>query len=996
MFPAGIILLVLLASTECGHAAETGEPRAQEIAQLGRKNETARPQEETDLLILELKLGSRLLSSEMLGFSKAASLLLPLSGFAKAIEFPIGADTSLGRASGWFIRENRLFSLNMATSKVTIDGKALTFESGLAQIIEDDIFVDVRLLAKWFPIDIDYDIASLSVKLTSREPLPIEEKLIRENRRSKLGEGRKTRNFPRREVPYSMFSMPIFDTSIEFGYKSDQDDVTNNNTRYSVLAAGDLLGQSAQMYISGDDAQRISQARLEMGRKDPDGQLLGLMDATEYTAGDIRSIQVPLVSNIADGRGASVSNFPISTPSEFDRITLEGNLLIGWDVELYRNEVLLDFKSSQDNGRYKFDDVPLLFGVNNLKLIFYGPQGQVREETRQTRVGPGQIKSGETLYRASAVQQDLQLFLDEDQAANTSDQLGKTRAFLEIQHGLHKNISIGTSVSSIPSPRGNHQNYLGMNIGGFIGPFAGRIDAVRDLSKGWAGKISVQTSFGGVSLLGDHSRYYDFSSEQVSDTSDPLLHKSNLRLDGIARVPFIPHVPYSFKLSDEYRASGKNQITAENRASMAVGAAALTNSLSWLLLDDVGTSTSTVTGSATLGGSIYDVRLRGQIAYSLDEERDITSGTLSGDWQIFKDYRLKLGVDKQFSSSRLTTYSGGLSTQLENVSLGGNVEYSHRGDLSAKLTMSFSFGRNPKTGRFFMSGKPMASKGAVASRVYLDKNNNGTFDGGDEPMENVALLADNAPSERKSDADGSVALTGLTAHRDTNISVDRKSLEDPFLTPVFNGASIVPRPGVFALIDIPVVSSGEIDGTVYRRQGKWANEVSDVVVQLVDTSGNLIREVKSAFDGFYLFDFVKPGKYTVRINPDQMTRLNIAQPPSKATHIKGAGSIARDIDFVLSAMQSSQNFRVLLSAFVSKEAAMNAWIKLAESMKPELRGLRPIIEEGVSQGRKKTIFRLFVGPFKTRGAAETVCKQVRSERGQSWCNPMQIQIKAKN
>jgi len=93
-------------------------------------------------------------------------------------------------------------------------------------------------------------------------------------------------------------------------------------------------------------------------------------------------------------------------PTEFDRITLDGDLPIGWEVELYRNEVLLDFRVDQISGRYSFQNVPLLFGNNILRLAFYGPQGQVREELKQIRVGPEQIKPGEHRYRFAFNQQD--------------------------------------------------------------------------------------------------------------------------------------------------------------------------------------------------------------------------------------------------------------------------------------------------------------------------------------------------------------------------------------------------------------------------------------------------------------------------------------------------------------------------------------------------------------------------------------------------------------
>jgi len=991
------VFMATLAYSDAAVAAKKSLPRggsAESIIEVAQSSTSDSADDE--LLILQLKLGSILLTEDMLGLSVSAGLLLPLGELSKAIGLSISTDSSTGRAGGWFIRENRLFSLNVGSREVVVEGKVETFDAGLVKIAEDDIFVDARLLAKWFPIDIDFDIANMSVKLTSREPLPMEEMLAREDRRKKIKKRSARELNPRHDIPYELFRVPVLDVSMDHTFSSDQDDNTSNNTRISALAAGDLGGHSAQLYLSGDDAQRISQARLELGRKDPDGQLLGPLQATDYSFGDISTSQVPLVSGVVNGRGVKVTNHPVESPDEFDRMTLEGDLLTGWDVELYRNEVLIEFKSSQSDGRYTFTDVPLLFGVNVLKLIFYGPQGQVREEIKQIRIGPGQIKPGVTLYKASVSQQDRQLLLGDEYGVTTTDQTGKLRANVNLQHGISKNFSVGTHFTTVPSINGSHQNYLGVNLRGFYGSVTGRLDTVRDLSKGWASKASIQTSISDISVLLDHARYYDYYSEQISNQSDPLLHQTNLRLDGIARVPLIPHVPYSLTLSRDYHESGDALLTLNNRLSMAVGPAALTNNLSWVLNHTPTTEDSNISGSAALGGSINDIRVRGAVIYKLDPDTIISSGTISGDWQFTDDYRAKLAIDKNFDSTRLTTYSAGLTTQFEWFALGGNIDYSHRGDLSARMSVNFSLGQDPHDKSVFMRGKHSAGKGGVASRVFLDNNANGIFDSDDEPIENVAIKFDNSVSERTTNEQGFVTATGISPFRPVNVTIDKKSLEDPFWTPATDGVSIVPRPGVIGVVDFPVLTSGEIDGTVYRKKGQWASEVSDVVLQLVDEKGKVVRETSSSYDGFYLFDFVRPGKYAVRVEPEQMKRLNISQPASKPVEITGKGSVASDVDFILASERRTQNFRVLLTAFGSLDGVKKAWAALQKEMGRTLRKLHPIIDKGTSPDGKQTLYYLYTGSFASRGSAETLCKQVRALKGQAWCNPIRVEVEAAN
>jgi len=66
--------------------------------------------------------------------------------------------------------ENNLFSLDLAANTLIVKGKRVKFDAALIELHKNDIFVDVRQLAKWFPIDIEYNASNLMVILTSREP----------------------------------------------------------------------------------------------------------------------------------------------------------------------------------------------------------------------------------------------------------------------------------------------------------------------------------------------------------------------------------------------------------------------------------------------------------------------------------------------------------------------------------------------------------------------------------------------------------------------------------------------------------------------------------------------------------------------------------------------------------------------------------------------------------------------------------------------------------
>lgn len=678
---------------------QSGRGEDPQIAQLTKKSPLeSQKEEEDDILILLMKLGTFVVSEEMIGFAEGTSLLLPLGEFTQALDLAITTDPGSGRAGGWFIKENRLFSLNISKQEVIIDGRISSYAGSLVKVRDDEIFVDVRLLAKWFPLDIEFNLGNLTISLDSREPFPIEQRLEREGRRSKLRQKGPATEFEYKPTPYKLISLPIIDKSSQYTFSSDESENIVRKQEYSFTAAADIAGLNGELFMSGSDTDYIAQARLELGRKDPEAQLLGPVGASEFSIGDISTPQIPLVANIGSGRGAQISSYPLNAPTEFDRITLDGDLLTGWEVELYRNEVLLNFASSGSNGRYEFTDIPLLFGTNVLKLIFYGPQGQTREEIRLVRVGVDQVKPGNVHYRLAVNQQNAGTLSGVNELTRT-DQTEKTRFVTDAELGITKNLSVGASYTSIPSTNfGNHQNYLSASLRGFYGDVAGRLDTVKEIKGGWANKISGQTTLSGISLFGDYTRYFDFTSEKLAFNIDPVKDQTNLRVEGTANLPLLSHIPYSLTAGHERKASDVATTTIANRASFGLGPASLTNQLTWTYTDNVTTDTSAASGSLSLGGTVSSVRLRGSGSYTLDPNRIFSSASISGEWTMFQDFTGKAGVSRSFNGDILTTYTAGLNAHFDSLAVGTNVTYSHRGALEAVFTLTSSFGVNPRTG----------------------------------------------------------------------------------------------------------------------------------------------------------------------------------------------------------------------------------------------------------------------------------------------------------
>ena len=176
--------------------------------------------------------------------------------------------------------------------------------------------------------------------------------------------------------------------------------------------------------------------------------------------------------------------------------------------------------------------------------------------------------------------------------------------------------------------------------------------------------------------------------------------------------------------------------------------------------------------------------------------------------------------------------------------------------------INFSFSLDPNHG-FALSARPIAQAGEVEATVYRDLNNNGIRDPG-EPLEAGAIVTTGTTqAQTPTDAHGSVEITGLAPFHPITVGVDLSSLSDPMLVPREALQVVVPRPGVSANVQIGLVGGGDVEGALIKN-GDLGFEGVDL--DLFDSSGKLTGTTRTDFDGFFLFERVAYGTYTIRVS----------------------------------------------------------------------------------------------------------------------------------
>lgn len=849
---------------------------------------------EENVLILNMLSKQFPLNQTVFAYGNEKTVLVPLNTIARALDFNIQVNQNKGTAEGWYIDPQRTFSLDTSKKSVVVDNMRIPWNEGSVVRAEDDIYIDIKEFSSWFPVDFDLSRSELTLGVIPREKLPYQLMMERERQHLGLSDPNSIPlKYPVKDLKYDLFSMPVMDVTLHGGHGNKNLESADLQGQYSLLARGDLAYMNSYIFASGIEDSPLDTARIRLERVDPKGNFLGPLQANQVAVGDILPATFPILPNGTPERGLFISNADLNRSVSYDSTRFEGNLTPGWQVELHQNGAFIQGKSIGANGRYLFDDVPVYYGTNDFEVLAYGPQGQKQVvEEKQLTIGTGMLPQGDGIYQFSASQYE-QTILGVDEADSPVDN-DRPRITGRYQYGLTDNLSAGLGLSSLEFSEERH-NYIQAGISGNALSSYGEIDFLQDTAGGSGLSLFAQTTLGSVNINAKQEFFSDFVMENRPEAT--LESKTEVKLNGnLPSSPIIPAVSYTLS-SQNLKYSDDQSANLSARLSGKFSNIYLSNYTAWNYEKQFNDAPD-VEGLFQVSGDIGPVRTTGDIKYELGDESNISRFSLSGQWQMEQNLRAGFELTQEPVYDDRTTASAKIDWDSGTALVSPSLSYDSEGNLGAFLTLSFSLGRDSAASRWDMSSDHRAAKGNVSSLVYHDSNNNKQFDAGDTPLPDVKVKAVQSWGESETDASGRGLMSGLQPYKPTDIEIDEESLEDPFMMPSTKGSAILPRPGHFNQMEFPIVSTGEIDGTVYfvDKDGTSAGH-ANIKLELVDSQQEIVREIHTEYDGFYLFEKVLPGNYNLRVSPEDMDKVFLAE--NHQITIGNDGTIVSGKDIVL-------------------------------------------------------------------------------------------------
>jgi hypothetical protein len=801
---------------------------------------------------------------ELSGLIANQQVLLPVSDIFDFLKIKNSLSQGMDSITGFFLSTDATFLIDRTGNKIRFQGKDHLLKKNELMRTETNLYLDYRYLGEIFGLDCKFSFRTLSVNMTTKLELPVMRELRLEQIRKNINRLKGTSNVDS-IIPRSRpaFQIGMADWSIvstqEIGRKVD--------TRINLALGAVLLGGEAKAILNFDTNSPVKEREqfyswrfVNNDRNLIKQTILGKI-ATEATS----SIYDPVV-------GIKLTNTPTTYRKSFGTYPLSDYTNPGWMVELYVNNVLVDYKKADASGFFTFQ-VPLVYGNSNVKLKFYGPWGEERFKEQQINVPFSFLPPGELEYTlvAGMVEDGEQSILSRG----------------ALHYGIAKNLTLGTGVE-----------YLSSVTSGKVMPFVNI--AARPLS---SMILSGEFTYG---VRGKGIITYHFLNNIEAELNYTKYKRGQtaVRNNYLEERKAILTLPVKGKIYSFYNRISYDQILLPGTGF---------STMEWLISGAImGFSTNLTnyamfTSQATpyiFSNLSFSFRLpRGimfipqvQYEYSQKELISVKSGF---EKYLFRNGFLSMTYENNFKS-KIQSLQFGFRYDLPFAQTGFTARQTNRtttfiesarGSLIADLHSDY-FGANSRSS---------VGKGGIVFSPFLDLNCNNQREPGEPKVAGLNIrMSGGLASEN--DRDTTIRITDVEPYTPHLIELDANSFDNISWKLRYKTFSVVVDPNMFKRIEIPVSVVGEVSGTVYREKNNDQLGIGRISVNIFDEKGKLAGKTLSEPDGYFSYLGLAPGNYEVSIDPVQMNKLHLVASPEKqkiTINLGINGDTVEDIDFVL-------------------------------------------------------------------------------------------------
>jgi cell division protein FtsN len=795
---------------------------------------------------------------------RGEELFLPVTDLFDFLKVRNIPSPGLESVSGFFINPEATYEINRTDNIIRYQDKTFNLEPGDLIRTESNLYLRSSYYGQIFGLECIFNFRTLSVTVNSKLELPLIREMRLEEMRRNLtrlkGEVKADTNIGR---TYPLFKFGMADWSVIATEEINGKAETRLNLNLGSMIAGGEA--TASIYYNSSDPFSEKQQHYLWRRVNNDFRPLRQVMAGKISTHATSSIFNPVV-------GVQFTNTPTTFRRSFGSYTLSDKTEPGWIVELYINNVLVDYVKADASGFFTFE-VPLVYGNSIVKLKFFGPWGE--ERTREKNINiPFNFLPPKTMeYNVSA--------------GIVEDTLKSRFSRASVSYGVTRSLTVGGGaeyLSSLPSnplmPYFNASLRLTNNLL-LTGEYTLGIRARGTLTYRLPSNLQFDLNYTWYDK-DQKAIFYNYREERKATVSMPLKigKLSSYQRLTIYQIVF-PETKYT---TGEWMFSGSLFGINTNLSTYGLFLSGtnpyLYSNLSFAFRLPAGFVLMPQTQFGYTPVEFLSAKVR--LEKHLLEHAYLN---ISYEQNFRNDLKLaELGFRYDFSFAQT-----GLSVRQSNKTT-SFVQYARGSLINDRETKYLGTDNRTNVG-----------KGGISIIAYLDLNSNDKRDPG-EPKAYGLNLHTNGGRIEKSDRDTTIRILGLEPYTDCFIELDPNSFDNIAWRLPKQTLSVEVDPNILKHVEIPVMVAGEATGMVTLEKEGEKKGLGRILISFFTSSLKPVAKTLSEQDGYFSYFGLPPGDYIVRIDTAQLRKLEmIAEPDSLLFSIAAGkdGDIVYGLDFTL-------------------------------------------------------------------------------------------------
>jgi hypothetical protein len=270
--------------------------------------------------------------------------------------------------------------------------------------------------------------------------------------------------------------------------------------------------------------------------------------------------------------------------------------------------------------------------------------------------------------------------------------------------------------------------------------------------------------------------------------------------------------------------------------------------------------------------------------------------------------------------------------QNSNYSYQLEVSYDESDDVSLEMSFEYKFNDFLKTDANYRSNreqqykvrasyetvinlkKPLAANNAkypdsgyIEGTIFIDENANGVKDIDEEPVVGVGVSI--GQNEEETDSEGAFYLSDIKPYRSNKLTYDYSGIMiDPTLR-ADNDQTVKLLPASGKKISVGLVPLSLIMGSIYlpEIEDKISNKFFSYVEIVVEKDNIYYTSITPEYDGFFVLQDLKPGKYDLKINYLGSETITLEKEFLSVVVLSGeTGDFYEGIDFKVMAVKAKK------------------------------------------------------------------------------------------